>query len=100
MADTKIEVENVNVPGQVTRVDRAKYEDMRAAMMGVLPDTAPGMTAKEIKEAAMPHLSPALFPEGNTAGWWAKSVQLDLEAKGLLARSDTKPLRWYKTGSV
>ncbi|MEM9582941.1 MAG: hypothetical protein AAGA08_07470 [Pseudomonadota bacterium] len=97
MADDKIEVENVNVPGQITRVDRAKYEDMKAAMMQVMSADQPGMTAKEIKEGAIPHLSEALFPEGKTSGWWAKSVQLDLEAKGILARSETKPLRWYKT---
>lgn len=97
MADDKIEVENVNVPGQVTRVDRAKYEDMKQAMLKIMSSDQPGMTAKEIKEAALPHLSPDLFPEGKTSGWWAKSVQLDLEAKGVLARSDTKPLRWYKT---
>ncbi len=96
MADAKIEVENVNVPGQVTRVDRAKYEDMKQAMLRVMNDMPPGLTAKEIKDAAQPYLSPELFPEGKTAGWWAKTVQLDLEAKGVLARSATKPLRWYK----
>jgi hypothetical protein len=99
MADTKIEIENVNVPGHVTRVDRVKYENMRAAMLTVMAGQPPGMTAKEVKDAVFPHLSPSLFPEGKTSGWWAKSVQLDLEAKGVLARSDTKPLRWYKTGS-
>ena len=96
-SDDKIEVENVNVPGQITRVDRAKYEDMRAAILKVTPATAPGMTAKDMKEAAIPHLSPALFPQGKTSGWWQKSVQLDLEAKGILTRAETKPLRWYKS---
>jgi len=36
------------------------------------------------------------FPEGATSGWWAKTVQLDLEAKGVVIREKTKPLRWYK----
>ncbi len=96
MADDKIEVENVNVPGQITRVDRTKYEDMRAAILKITPHDAPGLTAKEMKEAVIPHLSPDLFPEGKTAGWWQKSVQLDLEAKGILTRAETKPLRWHK----
>ena len=97
MAEDKIEVENVNVPGQVTRVDRAKYEDMRAAILRVTRKKAPGLTAKEMKDAALAHLSPTLFPEGKTAGWWQKSVQLDLEAKGILTRVATRPLRWYQS---
>jgi hypothetical protein len=36
------------------------------------------------------------FPEGAKAGWWTKTVQLDLEAKGVVAREKTRPLRWHK----
>ncbi|MEL6641946.1 MAG: hypothetical protein AAFP98_11650 [Pseudomonadota bacterium] len=93
MAD-KIAVENVNVPGQVTNVDAAKYTAMHDAMMATMSD-AP-MTANEIKEAAKAHLPDALFPGGATSGWWCKTVQLDLEAKGKLVRHNTKPLRWSK----
>lgn len=96
MSEEKVEVENVNVPGQVTRVDRAKYEDMRAAIEQVTPGTSPGLTAAEMKAAAIPLLSDTLFPEGKTSGWWQKTVQLDLEAKGLLVREPSKPLRWHK----
>ena len=93
MAD-KIEVENVNVPGHVTRVDAAKYQAMKDAMMTVMSDTP--MTASEIKEAAKAHLPDDLFPGGATSGWWMKTVQLDLEAKSVLTRHATKPLRWSK----
>lgn len=96
MTDT-IEVENINTPGITTRVNAAKYHAMRAAMMRVMPTTAPGETAKNIKMAAIPHLPDALFPAGATSGWWQKTVQLDLEAKGQIARSATKPLRFYLT---
>lgn len=90
MSGDKVEVENVNVPGQVTRVDAAKYHAMKAAMTTVMSDTP--MTAKAIKEAAIAHLPQDLFPGGATAGWWQKSVQLDLEAKGVIIRHATKPL--------
>ncbi len=33
---------------------------------------------------------------GARAGWWAKTVQLDLEAKGVIARGRTRPLRLRK----
>ncbi|MEL6608848.1 MAG: hypothetical protein AAFO93_08050 [Pseudomonadota bacterium] len=97
MASDKIEVENINTPGRVSRVDRAKYEAMKEAYLKGLPTGAPGLTQSEAKEAAKPHLPEDLFPGGATAGWWSKTVQLDLEAKGIVARENSKPLRFHKT---
>jgi hypothetical protein len=51
----------------------------------------------EIQKQVLPHLPEELFPEGAKAGWWMKAVQLDLEAKGVVARDKTKPLRLRKT---
>lgn len=93
----KIDVENPNTPGKTSRVDAAKYAAMKNAMLKVMSKTAPGDTAKEIKEAAKAHLPDNLFPGGETAGWWQKCVQLDLEAKGVITRADTKPLRFHLT---
>lgn len=94
--DEKIEVENINVPGQVTRVNGAKYAAMKVAFLKILPTQSPGLTQKEIQQQVKPHLPEDLFPQGKTSGWWAKTVQLDLEAKGGVMREKTKPLRWYK----
>jgi hypothetical protein len=96
--DEKITVENVNVPGSTTRVSKAMYEAMRQAMWKVLPSQPPGLTQAEIREAVIPHLPEALFPGGAKAGWWAKTVQLDQEAKGALVREPVKPLRWRRAG--
>ena len=93
----RITVENVNVPGYRTRVDARMYHAMRQAMLRVLPSTAPGLTQVEIREAVVSHLPAELFPGGAKAGWWAKTVQLDLEAKGVVVREATKPLRWHQT---
>jgi len=92
----KIEVENVNHPGHATRVDADMYEAMKRAFLKVLPKKSPGLTVAEIQERAIAHLPEELFPEGAKAGWWAKTVQLDLEANGVLAREKTKPLRSRK----
>lgn len=94
--DEKILVENVNVPGYTSRVDRAMYEAMKQAMWEVLPTQSPGLTQNEIREAVVPHLPEELYPGGAKVGWWAKTVQLDREAKGDLIREQTKPLRWYR----
>lgn len=92
----KIAVENINTPGRITNVDKDKYVAMRDAMLATLPKAAPGFTAQEAKEAAKALLPQTLFPGGATSGWWQKCVQLDLEAKGVVIREDTKPLRFHQ----
>lgn len=94
----KIEVENVNSPGRVTRVDAAKYRAMRHALLTALPQGAPPMTVKALRAALDPHLDGTLFPGGATAGWWLKCVQLDLEAKGVLMREPKPPVRLGRGG--
>ena len=92
----KIEVENIGQPGKTTRVDAAKYAEMRRAVMLVTPDQPPGLTPAEIIAAVKLHLSATLFPGGETAGWWVKCVQLDLEAKGVLKRGAKGPVRVHQ----
>lgn len=95
--DDRVEMLNVNSPGHVVRVERAKYDAMREAMLAVVPAAAPGLTAAEIKARLLPLLPETLFPGGATAGWWQKGVQLDLEARGVMARAATRPLRFHRT---
>ncbi|MDO8883181.1 hypothetical protein [Pseudotabrizicola sp.] len=95
MSDDKIEIENITSPGRTERVNRAKYEAMRDALLAVLPDTAPGFKVPEAKAALLPLLPEALFPGGDKAGWWLKAVQLDLEAKGIIKRAPTKPVQLH-----
>jgi len=93
-----IEVQNVNVPNYSGRVDATKYADMKQALLRVLPDgDDSGFTQSEMMAAVKPHLSATLFPGGKTSGWWVKTVQLDLEAKGVLQRDTGKPLRWRRS---
>ena len=88
-------VENVNHPGHTTRIDAAKYQATRAAMLKVLPRKAPGLTQDEMMREMRKALSVSQFPS-TTSSWWAKMVQLDLEAKGLVVRNNGKPLRWCR----
>jgi len=101
MPDSSIErtsqtIENVNHPGASSVVDAGMYHAMRDAMLKVLPTEAPGLTQAQMLDAVVPHLPADLFPGGAKAGWWAKAVQLDLEAKGVIARESSKPLRWHR----
>lgn len=97
MTTDTILVENVNHPGKTHAVNRIKYEAMKAVLLGVLPDAEPGLTQAEMIQAVKARLPEDLFPGGQTAGWWVKAVQLDLEAKGQMARHG-KPLRFRRTG--
>lgn len=92
----KIEVRNVNVPGRVSRVNADKYLAMKEALLKILPESSPGLTQKEMMSQVKDHLPDILFPGGATSGWWVKTVQLDLEAKGQVAREATRPLRWFR----
>lgn len=100
-ATDRIEIENVVSPGRVYRVNRAKYEAMREAYLKAAPESAPGQTPAEIQKAILPLLPDDLFPGGAKAGWWAKAVQLDLEAKGILTRGRASPvLLWRSDGAA
>ena len=96
MSEETVEVRNVNHPDYRGRVNAAKYTAMKAAVLTALAGSA-GVTQTEMREAVKPHLPQDLFPGGKTAGWWAKTVQLDLEARGAMGRSDTKPLKFFLT---
>jgi hypothetical protein len=93
---SRVVVENVNHPGAGRAVDRFKYQSMRRAVLKVLPRRAPGLTLEDARAAVLPHLPESLFPASAHAGWWFKTVQLDLEAKGLIARERTRPLRIHR----
>jgi hypothetical protein len=93
----RVTIENVNHPGRATSVDAGMYGAMRDALLEVLPIETPGMTAVQMRDAVLLCLTDDLFPGGAKAGWWSKTVQLDLEAKGLIAREPSRPLRWHRT---
>jgi len=92
----KVAIENFISPGHVTRVDKAKYEAVKHALLAVLPAAAPGVSVADAKAQLLPLLPQELFPGGDKAGWWLKAVQIDLEAKGVIAREATKPLRLHR----
>ena len=95
-ARSRLVVENVNHPGKSRPVDAAKYRAMKRALLKVLPSRVPGLTYAEMSKAVLTHLPANLFPGGAKAGWWLKTVQLDLEAKKTIRRERTKPLRWQR----
>jgi hypothetical protein len=95
----RVTVRSVNVPGYSRTVDTIRYEAMRKALTKALPTQAPGLTQKEMFAAVVRHLPSDLFPGGAKANWWAKTVQLDQEARGAIVREAVRPLRWHRRPS-
>jgi hypothetical protein len=93
----KIKIENVLQPGKTYSADPVKYEAMKKAVLAVLPKTSPGLTVAEVQDRVVPHLPEDLFPGGAKSGWWMKAVQLDLEAKNVVKREKTSPIRLYRS---
>lgn len=93
----RVIVQNVSVPGYERAVDAKRYQAMRHALQTVLPPEAPGLTLAEMYQGVRERLPESLFPGGEAVSWWMKTVQLDLEAKGLIAREPTRPVRWHRT---
>ena len=92
----RVEMLNFTSPGHVVRVEKAKYDAMKDARLAAVPSAQPGLTVAEVKARVLPLLPEDLFPGGAKAGWWLKGVQLDLEARGLIARENVKPLRLHR----
>ena len=91
-ASDRVVVENVNHPGKKSTVDGARYREAKAALLAALPKTG-GLTQAEMIAGVRKRLKGDLAAK---AGWWTKCVQLDLEAKRVVVREKTKPIRWRK----
>jgi hypothetical protein len=88
-----VDVFNVLQPGKTYKRNAEKYEAARKAYLKFMPAKGPGLTQTEM-HAAMKKALPSF---GSTAGWWMKTVQLDAEARGDVARDKaSKPMRWKR----
>jgi hypothetical protein len=68
----------------------------RKALLDVVPEDGTGLTLDAIRERLPALLPEDLFPGAAKANWWAKTVQLDLEAKGVIVGDKSSPLRLRK----
>ena len=87
------EILNVAQPGKTYRANWAKHDAMKNAVLKVLPTSTPGLTVEELGKSVLAYLPEKLFPGGAAAGRWIKAVQLDPEARNVIARVKARPLR-------
>ena len=67
------------------RIARDRYESMKAAILEAVPEEPGGMPFKELTAAVRGRIAAKVFA-GASIGWYATTVKLDLEARGLLER--------------
>lgn len=91
--NARVAIENVNQPGRTQLVDGAKYAAMRKAMLDTLSAAPGGLTFDDLVDRLAATSTSRMFPGGAQIGWYAKAVQLDLEAKKVIARTRERPMR-------
>lgn len=90
---SSVKAQNVNHPGYTENLKEEKYTLIRTAILAALPPSTDrdGMSFAQLEEQVRQYLerqnTPAeLFPKPGSVRWYTKTVQLDLEAKGLIER--------------
>lgn len=81
----KVSVRSPNVQGFLGRVDGAKYAAMKEVILDVLPAGGAGLTQMEMFAEVKKRIPEETFP-ASTYRWWTKTVQRDLEARGIVVR--------------
>jgi hypothetical protein len=94
LSEDMVTVENLKKSGKTHQLNAVKYHAVRDAMLRAMTKDAPSLTFAKIKSAALTHLPNDMFSGCDKLDWWPKAVQLDLEAKGVIKRAATKPLRF------
>jgi hypothetical protein len=88
--EDKITTRNVTEGSGGTRIDRDRYELMKAALLEVVPQDEAGIAFMDLADALDPLLKARGWPADASVMWYLTTVKLDLEARGLLERIPRK----------
>lgn len=85
MKTTTVATKNPGKGKKGPRVDAARYEAMKTALLAVIPQGGDGVRFADLAGLVKKRLPAATF-EGASVLWYVTTVKLDLEARGLLRR--------------
>ena len=85
MKTTTIALKNPGKGKQAPRIDAVRYEAMKAAILAVVPTSGDGVAFASLSRLVAKKLPRDAF-KGASIMWYATTVKLDLEARGLLMR--------------
>ena len=74
-------------PGkQPTRIDKWKYDLVRAAILAVVPADEHGVEFNTLPQLVEEYLSPEELKNLGSVSWYTTTVKLDMEVKGEIER--------------
>jgi hypothetical protein len=66
------------------RIEKAKYDGMRRALLRAIPRRADGVRFLDLAEVVEEHLDPEVFTPDVSRPWYVTTVKQDLEGRGLI----------------
>ena len=72
--------------GPGIHIDAKRYREMRTAILDVVPNDHRGIALERLPDAVRPHLSERFGGGRSSVPWYCVTVELDLEARGLIER--------------
>ena len=90
----KIQLLHPDPKKEAPRIDTWKYELVKAAILNVVPYDEGGSAFKNLFDQVAEILTPEEIDKLGSVGWYTTTVNLDLEARGLIERvPGSKPQR-------
>lgn len=82
------------------RIDRAKYDEMRKALLKAITRSGEGTGFRELPALVKPLLRKSVFGPGDSVHWYVVVVKQDLEARGEIVQlPGVKPQRLQKSAA-
>ena len=72
--------------GPGIHIDATRYQEMRSAILEVVPTDRCGMALERLPDAVRSRLSERFGGAHSSVPWYCVTVELDLEARGLIER--------------
>ena len=85
MKATTVATKNPGKGKKAPRIDAARYDAMKAALLAVVPRAGDGVRFADLADLVEKRLPSATF-KGASILWYVTTVKLDLEARGLIRR--------------
>ena len=69
---------------QGVNITRGRYDEMRRALLAVIPRRVGGVPFASLADAVRGRLDPAVFGPEDSVTWYVVTVKQDLEARGTI----------------
>ncbi len=86
MSEQRVQLQHPDPSKDAPRIDQAKYDAVRTALLQAIPADAEGVPFTGLAEEVAKLLPADSLAALGSVGWYTTAVKLDLEARGLIER--------------